>query len=329
MLSTFERRGHHAAFIGEILFNRYVLVAKTGLYREHSTWVAKDMNLLIFVRIKIFRGGKKSVTKGLQKIRLLQFLQKSRRSSLWTEEMRFFVKNSRMGQQPNFDYKTNFCINLLNCFFHKGILDQHLCLVEEFAHDSLLNQLHSDEIDFSEAEVLDLLMQVALGLYFLHQHCGVIHGNLNPERILLRLPDEYVKKYMLLLLFQTRLDAETRKRKFLEKRQSRRNRRLIFPRIFKKKETPPKKGISFFATGFNLETPKKRRKLLQESFLSEAEFEPKVNTNLFDDCSIALNSRKGISSKKHAFRKEQKDIFELRIKKQFFEDFVSEKGLVH
>jgi hypothetical protein len=100
---------------------------------------------------------------------------------------------------------------------------------------------------------------------------------------------------------------------------------------FQNKHKTPKKAISFFATGFNLETPKKQKKILGDRFLSDDEHRPKKMPGkcFFDDCWLSLKNLRNLRSsrrRKKAQEKEKQDIFELKIKKTFFEDFVSEKG---
>ena len=338
LLSTFERRGHHPAFIGEILFNRYVLVTRLNLTIENSIWIAKDLKCYIYVRIKIFREGKKYILKGLQKLRILQFMQKVKDSQMWKNEMDFFVKNTQMSRLLNFNKNTNFCVNILNCFLHKGILGLHFCLVEEFCHDTLGNQVKLGIYDFSEMELYELFLQMGLGVYFLHVHCGLIHGNLNPDRIFLKMPNEYIKQYMIMMLFQARLNAEMKKHEYRRKEQVlriKKNKALILKKLKpSQSRAAVKPNVSFFETGFDVQSPKKKR-LLKTIFLSGDESLFKVTRNFhrlfIDEQQIEIkrvkSRRKNWRRVKKKRDRRQKELLKLRIKKQFFEDFVSEKGI--
>jgi hypothetical protein len=192
-------------------------------------------------------------------------------------------------------------------------------------------------------DVSGLLLQISLGMYFLHVHCGVVHGALNPDRIYLKLPNEYIKKYMILFLYDSKAQAEMKKREFVIKQ----NERLIKKRdklLAQKNMRGPKKkkkihDVSFFETGFDNKPLPKKRKLLKIGFCSDDEFNyvEKLNSNLleveekynWDDYQLMLDKislNKNHRSDRKKFKKLQSRL-ELKWKKEFFEDFISEKGI--
>lgn len=83
---------------------------------------------------------------------------------------------------------------LLDSFVYFGIHGKHLCLVFELMGPNLLDVIqHYEDRDKRMPLwlVKKITRDVLLGLIYLHDHCGIIHTDLKPENIMIKLePDE-------------------------------------------------------------------------------------------------------------------------------------------
>ena len=78
---------------------------------------------------------------------------------------------------------------------HNGPFGYHVCLVYEFLGISLEQILKTESGNRFTPEVAHKLAgQLTTALDFLHNHCQVIHTNIKPENILLKIPEKDLVK---------------------------------------------------------------------------------------------------------------------------------------
>jgi hypothetical protein len=163
------------------------------------SWLAKDCSSGKIVKLMIYRVGDVYKMKGLKKVRVMQYMQKQRRSEKWSKICQEFIEVNFIGIDNSIE---NFCSNMLNCFVYKGTLGKHLCIVENYYQHDLydyvkeLDILENSSLQGNDEEsyqlilknlyfVLKVLFQISIGLKFLHNHCEIIHSDLSLKNIFL------------------------------------------------------------------------------------------------------------------------------------------------
>jgi serine/threonine protein kinase len=79
---------------------------------------------------------------------------------------------------------------LLDNFAHHGIHGKHLCSVFELMGPNLLDVIQHYEFKDKRMPlwlVKKIARDVLLGLVYLHERCGIIHTDLKPENIMIKL----------------------------------------------------------------------------------------------------------------------------------------------
>lgn len=78
----------------------------------------------------------------------------------------------------------------LNCFLHNGPHGNHFCIVYEFLGIPLSVLLKAQDFQLLPEKVLKLVVrQLLIGMDFLHNTCRILHTNIKPENVLLKLDD--------------------------------------------------------------------------------------------------------------------------------------------
>jgi serine/threonine-protein kinase SRPK3 len=75
--------GYHTVHIGEVIFNRYVVVQKLGWGRFSTVWLAKDFKHNTHVALKIQKSSKQYLESAYDEVEILQKVQRSMHDPLW------------------------------------------------------------------------------------------------------------------------------------------------------------------------------------------------------------------------------------------------------
>ena len=78
---------------------------------------------------------------------------------------------------------------------HNGPFGYHVCIVYEFLGLSLEQILKNESGNRIAPEVVHKITgQLTTALEFLHDHCRLIHTNIKPENVLLKIPEKDLVK---------------------------------------------------------------------------------------------------------------------------------------
>lgn len=140
--------------IGELLVNRYEILEKVGDGGMALVYSAKDHLLNRIVAVKILRD---------QFAHDEQFVERFRREA----------RSAASLSHPNI-------VNI----YDVGETDQKHFIVMEYVQGSNLHDLIKKQEKFSEKFIVDVGMQIAMGLAHAHYH-GIIHRDIKPHNILI------------------------------------------------------------------------------------------------------------------------------------------------
>ncbi|KAI4287976.1 MAG: hypothetical protein L6R35_002760 [Caloplaca aegaea] len=166
----------YPAYLGEILNDRYQVATKVGYGTNSTVWLARDLHQLRwsadrYVAVKINavdRAGKKVAE---TELRNMQLISKSNPR----HEGRHFVRT------------------LLDSFTLSGTYNEHICLVFEPLREPiwLLNERFKGNV--IPSGILKIMVQMLLhGLDYLHTECHIVHTDLKPDNIMVRLEDKSI-----------------------------------------------------------------------------------------------------------------------------------------
>ncbi|KRX04834.1 Protein kinase-like domain [Pseudocohnilembus persalinus] len=185
-IEEYQIGGYYPAHIGEIFFNRYILVKKIGYGNFSTVWLAKDIKHDIFVAIKIIKSEKQYKEQALDELELFQAINLESQSEQWQKQIQEY--QSKFGQNV---YNDNYCVKMLNFFLHKSYLGDNYCFVFELLGQNFLQLLQKQNFKgFSLNFVIDVTRQILIGLEFLHKFAQIIHTDLKPDNILIQLTQE-------------------------------------------------------------------------------------------------------------------------------------------
>lgn len=188
--------GYHPVEIGDLFFNRYLVVQKLGWGHFSTVWLCKDTQHGTFVAMKVQKSAPNYTEAALDEIDLLLKISKNYKEPLWVAS----IKEYNKFEAPKIEkhgITANHCyvVQLLNTFSHTGINGTHICLVFEVLGVNLL-----EIIKFYQYKGIPINLcrsiskQVLIGLDYLHRICGIIHTDLKPENVIVQLTQAQIKE---------------------------------------------------------------------------------------------------------------------------------------
>ncbi|KAM9524312.1 SRSF protein kinase 3-like isoform 1-T2 [Salvelinus alpinus] len=165
--------GYYPVEIGAIFIDRYQVVKKLGWGHFSTVWLGWDIEKRRFVALKVVKSAPTFTETGLDEIKLLKCVRDS---------------------DPS-DPKRDTVVQLIDDFKVSGVNGEHVCMVlEVLGHQLLKWIIKSNYTGLPLPCVKSILRQVLQGLDYLHTKCKIIHTDIKPENILLRVDDVYVQE---------------------------------------------------------------------------------------------------------------------------------------
>ncbi|XP_071394493.1 LOW QUALITY PROTEIN: SRSF protein kinase 3-like [Centroberyx affinis] len=165
--------GYYPVEVGEIFIDRYQVVKKLGWGHFSTVWLCWDMVKRRFVALKVVKSAPTFTETALDEIKLLRCVRDS---------------------DPK-DPKRERVVQLIDDFRISGVSGEHVCMVlEVLGHQLLKWIIKSNYTGLPLPCVKSILRQVLQGLDYLHTKCKIIHTDIKPENILLRVDEVYIQE---------------------------------------------------------------------------------------------------------------------------------------
>ncbi|KAM9409941.1 SRSF protein kinase 3-like isoform 2-T2 [Pholidichthys leucotaenia] len=165
--------GYCPVEIGESFIDRYQVVKKLGWGHFSTVWLCWDMWERCFVALKVVKSAQTFTETALDEIKLLKCVRDS---------------------DPK-DVKRERIVQLIDDFRISGANGEHVCMVLEVLGQQVLRWIiKSSYTGLPLPCIKSILRQVLQGLDYLHTKCKIIHTDIKPENILLRVDSAYIEK---------------------------------------------------------------------------------------------------------------------------------------
>ncbi|KAJ5130508.1 uncharacterized protein N7515_006547 [Penicillium bovifimosum] len=170
----YEPAYFYPARIGEVLNDRYQIATKLGHGSRSTVWLARDLHQWRWSNERYVALKINSNNTHARKVA----------GSIELEVLRHITRAKRQHEGWQFVRK------LLDSFSVQGISGSHVCLVSEPLRESLAKYCQRWQGGVMPPEIFKIILQEILqAIDYLHTECHIIHTDLKPDNIMIRLED--------------------------------------------------------------------------------------------------------------------------------------------
>lgn len=169
-IDDYKEGGYHPCQVGDLFKDgRYKIFRKLGWGYFSTVWLATDTEHNdSLVALKVVRAAQNYTETAIDEIKLLK----------------------KLGQSDPDHPGAQFVVRMHDQFFHMGPHGSHVCMVFEVLGENLLSLIKRYHYKgVPSIMVKQITMQMMLALDYSHRQCGIIHTDLKPENVLIRIPD--------------------------------------------------------------------------------------------------------------------------------------------